>query len=161
MTTHRYTPAGRGSSVMSTPIQRFIISGSTKNSQTVSGLASIEIVRSPIAVSVVASMLPSLLLLGFAFEGFEPRIPEALEELLELREALGPYAVQASRAVPSLAHEPRLLEDVQVLGDRGARHVEVRRDLAGTHLLVADEGENLPPPRSGDRLQRSLHGPFM
>jgi hypothetical protein len=42
--------------------------------------------------------------------GFQPPIPEALEELLELREALGPHAVQAS-LVPSLAHEPRLLEN--------------------------------------------------
>src|SRR5262245_18520893 len=98
-------PSGRGSTATSTPIQLFIFSGSTKNSQTVSGLASIEIVRSTIAVSVVASMLFPLLLLGFAFEGFQARIPEALEELLELRKALGPHAVQASRAVPSLAHD--------------------------------------------------------
>src|SRR5262245_16657210 len=158
MTTQRYTPSGRGSTVASTPIQRFIFSGSTKNSHTVSGLASIEIVRSTTAVSVVASMFPSLLLLGFAFEGFQPRRPEALEELAELLEALRPHAVQASRAVPSLAHEPRLLEDVQMLGDRRARHVEMGRDLARAQLAVADEGENLTPPRSGDRLQRSLHG---
>jgi hypothetical protein len=76
-----------------------------------------------------------------------------LEELAELLEALGPHAVQASRAVPSLAHEPRLLEDVQMLGDRRARHVEMGGDLARAQLTVADERENLPPPRSGDRLQ--------
>src|SRR6478735_3594115 len=143
------------------PFQRMSFSGSTKNSQTVSGLAAIEIVRSTTAVSVVASMLPPLLLLCFAFEGFQARIPEALEELPELLEALGPHAVQASRAVPSLAHEPRLLEDVQMLGDRRARYVEVRRDLACAQLAVPDKRKNLPPPRSGDRLQCSLHTSYV
>src|SRR5262245_32733795 len=112
------------------------------------------IVRSKIAVSVIASMLPSLLLLCFAFEGLQTRLPEAFEELAELLEAFGPHAVQASRAVPSLAHEPRLLEDVQMLGDRRARDVEMGRDLACAQLAVGDESENLPPPGSGDRLQR-------
>src|SRR5580765_4928480 len=143
------------------PFQRMSFSGSTKNSQTVSGLAAIEIVRSTTAVSVVASMLPSLLLLCFAFEGFQARVPEALEELAELLEALGPHAVQASRAVSSLAHEPRLLEDVQMLGDGRARDVEVRGDLARTQFAVADEGQDLPPPRCGDRLQCSLHGSYV
>ena len=44
-----------------------------------------------------------------------------------------------------------------MLGDRRARHVEVRCDLACAQLAVPDKRENLPPPRSGDRLQRSLH----
>ena len=104
-------------------------------------------------------MLPSLLLLGFAFEGFQPRIPEALEELLELREALGPHAVQASRAVPSLAHEPRLLEDDSDAGRPPGRETSKCDAISPALIsLVADERENLPPPRCGDRLQRSLHG---
>src|SRR6266480_3358862 len=120
ITSHQNIPPGCGSSFALVPFHCLSFSGSTKNSQTVSGLASIEIVRSTMAVSVVASMLPSLLLLCFAFEGFQAQIPEALEELAELLDALGPHAVQASRAVPSLAHEPRLLENVQMLGDRRA-----------------------------------------
>ena len=80
-----------------------------------------------------------------------------LEELLELREPFGTHAVQAPRAVSSLAHEPRLLEDVQVLGDRRARHVEVRRDLACAELACPDEGENLPSSRRGDCLQCGFH----
>jgi hypothetical protein len=80
-----------------------------------------------------------------------------LEELLELREPFGTHAVQASRAVSSLAHEPRLLEDVQVLRDRRARDVEVRRDLARAELARPDERENLPSSRRSDRLQCGLH----
>src|SRR5207244_5487862 len=97
------------------PFQRVSFSGSTKNSQTVSGLAAIEIVRSIEVVSVVASMLLSLLLLCFAFECIESHVPEPLQELLELREPFRACPVQAPRAVPSLAHEPRLLQDVQLL----------------------------------------------
>src|SRR6266568_4516628 len=140
------------------PFQRMSLSGSTKNSHTVSGLAAIEIVRSIEVVSVVASMLLPLLLLRFAFECFEPHVPELLEEVLELGEPFGTYAVQASGAVASLAHEPRLLQDVQVLGDRRPRDVEVRCDLAGAQLVVADEPEDLAPPGRGDCFQRGLHG---
>ena len=60
-----------------------------------------------------------------------------------LGEPFGTCAVQPSCAVPALVHEPRLLEDVQVLGDRGPRDVEVGRDLAGAELVVSDEGEDL------------------
>src|SRR5439155_22434570 len=139
------------------PFQRTSLSGSTKNSQTVSGLAAIEIVRSIEVVSVVASMLLSLLLLRFAFEYFESHVPELLEELLELGEPLRAYPVQASRAVASLAHEPRLLQDIQVLRDRGPRDVEMRCDLARAQLPVTDEREDLTTPRCGDCLQRGLH----
>src|SRR5512133_4282567 len=103
------------------PIQRMSFCGSTKNSQTVSGLASIAIVRSYTAVSVAASMLLLLLLLCFAFECLEPDVPEALQEVLELDEPLRSRPVETPGAVASLAHEPRLLQDVQVLGDRRPR----------------------------------------
>src|SRR3989442_1877192 len=139
------------------PFQRVSFSGSMKNSQTVSGLAAIEIVRSTEIVSVVASMLLSLLLFRFAFQCLEPDVPELLQEVLELGEPFGTCSVQAPRAVPSLAHEPRLLQNVQVLGDRGPRDVEVRCDLPGAELVVADERENLPPPGRGDCLECGLH----
>src|SRR5438132_13406181 len=99
------------------PFQRVSFSGSTKNSQTVSGLAAIEIVRSTEIVSVVASMLLSLLLFRFAFQSLEPDVPELLEEVLELCEPFGTCPIQASRAVASLAHAPSLLPAVQVLGN--------------------------------------------
>src|SRR6185437_8731176 len=102
-------------------------------------------------------MLRPLLAFCFALQRLEPLVPELLEERLDLDEALAPRAVEPARAVSPLAHEPDLLQDVQVLRDRRARHVEVRRDLAGGELAVADERQDLTPPRRRDRLQRGLH----
>src|SRR5947208_17192056 len=123
-------PPGVGSRSAFIPFQRVSFSGSTKNSQTVSGLAAIEIVRSSVVVSVVVSMLLPLLLLCLAFECFQPHVPELFEELLELGEPFRTCPVQAPRAVPSLAHEPRLLQHVQMLRDRRSCDVEVGRDLS-------------------------------
>src|SRR5262245_1844449 len=150
-------PPGCGSTSAPMPIQRMTFRGSTKNSQTVSGFASIEIVRSYTVVSVTASMLLALLLFCLAFECLEPDVPEALEEVSELDEPFGTCAVEASGAVASFAHEPRLLQDVQVLGDRRPRDLEVRRDLAGAELAVADEAQNRAPSRLGDGFERGLH----
>src|SRR5919202_5223621 len=106
-------------------------------------------------------MLASLLLLRFAFERVEPDVPELLEKLLEIREPFRPCAVQAARTVASLAHEPRLLQDVQVLGDRRPRDVEVRRDLAGGELVVPYERQDPPPRLRGDGFERGLHGGYL
>src|SRR5437763_13466829 len=103
-------------------------------------------------------MLLLLLLLRFAFECVQARAPELLEEVPELAEPFGTGAVQTPGAVASLAHEPRLLQDVQVLGDRRPRNVEVRRDLAGAELAVTDERQDPAPSRRCDRLQCGLHG---
>src|ERR671935_2561791 len=150
-------PPGCGSRSMLNPIQRVAFCGSTKNSQTVSGDAAIASVRSTTVASVVASMLLPLLLFRFAFECLEPGVPEAFEEVLEPREPFSPGSVQASRAVASLVHEPRLLQDVQMLGDRRPRDVEVGCDLAGSELAVADEREDLPSPWGGNCFERGLH----
>src|SRR5262245_53946361 len=107
-------PPECGSKSMSIPIQRFAFSGSTRKSQTVSGLASIVSVRSYATVSVAAFILLSLLLLRFAFECVEPGVPEPLEELPELQQPFGPCPIQPACAVASLVHEPRLLQDVQM-----------------------------------------------
>src|SRR5512133_4132179 len=106
-------------------------------------------------------MLLLLLLLCFAFECLEPDVPEALQEVLELDEPLRSRPVETPGAVASLAHEPRLLQDVQVLRDRRPGHVEVRRDLPGAELAVTDEREDLTSPRCGDRFQRGLHGDYL
>src|SRR5205085_4202787 len=106
-------------------------------------------------------MLLLLLLLRFAFECVQARAPELLEEVPELAEPFGTGAVQAPGAVASLAHESRLLQDVQVLGDRRSRDVEVRRDLAGAELVVADEREDPAPPRLGNRFQCGLHEQYL
>src|SRR5262245_8273328 len=102
-------------------------------------------------------MLAFLLLLCLALERVESNVPEGLEKVLDLDETFGTRPIQASSAVASLAHEPRLLQDAQMLGDRGARHVELGGDLAGAELLVTDEGQDRSPPRFGDRFQCGLH----
>src|SRR5207248_6701106 len=127
-------------------------SGSTRNCQTVSGLAAIAISRSTEVVSVVASMRLCLLSFRLGLEGVEALVPELLQERLQLREPLGSRPVEALRAVASLAHEARLLQDGQVLRDRRPRHVEVPGDLARGELAVADKREDLAPRRRRDRL---------
>src|SRR5881275_947567 len=102
-------------------------------------------------------MLLALLLFCFAFECLEPGVPEPFEEVAELGEPLGTCPVEASGAVAPLAHEPRLLEDVQVLRDRRPRDVEVRRDLAGAELTVADEAQDRAPSRLRDGFECGLH----
>src|SRR5207247_6424908 len=128
-----------------------------RNSQIVSGLAAIAISRSRETFSAVLSMLLPLLSLRFAFERLEPVAPELVEERLQLDEPFGTRAVQAPGAVASLAHEPRLLQHAQMLGDRRPRQVEVRRDRARGQLFVRDETKNRAPVRRGDRFQGGLH----
>src|SRR5512132_1754065 len=106
-------------------------------------------------------MLLLLLLLCFAFECPEPDVPEALQEVPELDQALRSRPVEAPGAVASLAHEPRLLQDVQMLGDRRPRDLEVRRDLAGAELVLADEAQDRAPSRLGDGFQCGLHGCYL
>jgi hypothetical protein len=106
-------------------------------------------------------MLLSLLLFCFGFKCVEPDVPELLEEVLELGKPFGTCSVEAPRTVASLAHEPRLLQNVQVLGDRRPRDVEVGCDLPGAELVVAHERENLPPPGRGNCFQCGFHGPYV
>src|SRR3989442_11905570 len=152
----RYPPPGRGSNDAVMPIQRVAFIGSTRNCQTVSGLAAIVTSRSTV-VSVVASMFRPLLSFCLAFECFEPFVPELLEVRLELGESLRSRPVEALGAVASLAHQPSLLQDIQMLRDRRPGHVEVRRDLTRGELPVANEREDPAPVGRCDRLQCGLH----
>src|SRR5262249_36017917 len=132
-------------------------SGSVRSSHTVSGLAAISICRSTIVLSVVASTLAALLSFGLAPQRLKPLVPESLEELPQLGEPFAARLVQAPGAVPPFVHETRPLQNGEVLRDRGAGDVEVRRDLAGRELPVADQHEDLSPPRLGNRLECCLH----
>src|SRR6476620_2301768 len=156
ITSTRYPPPGRGSSHARLPNQLASLSGSTRNSHTVSGLASIASSRST-ALSVVVSIFLPLLPFGLALERDEAFVPEFLQKLLQLGEPFRAGAIEPFRPVASLAHEPRLLEDAQMLRDRRPRHVEMRSDLAGGELAVADEGQDLAAPRTGDRFERCFH----
>src|SRR3954453_12413335 len=157
MTSTRYCPPWRRSKCAACPIQRVASCSSVRSSHTVSGLASIASSRSTDTVSVVASTLASLLSFGLAPERVEPFVPEAVEELLQLREAFRARLVQAPGAVAPLTHESRLLQDGQVLRDRRPCDVEVRSDLTRRQLVVADERQDPPPSRLCDRLQRRFH----
>src|SRR6266699_7224638 len=105
MTSIRYAPPGRGSNDAVMPHHAVVLSGSTRNSQTVSGLASIAIVRST-AVSVLLAMLLPLLSFCLAFQRLQPFAPELVEEGPQLDEPLRTRAIETSRAVTSLIHEP-------------------------------------------------------
>src|SRR5688500_2598133 len=156
ITSTRYSPPGRGSSAAAWPIQRVAFSGCTRNSHTVSGLAAIWI--SPLtAVSVLASILLPFLEFGLSLERLEPLVPELLEELPDRLEALRAGPVKAPRAVAPLIHEPRLLQDGQVLRHGRPGHVEVRRDLARGELAVTDERQDLAAVRRCNRLQGGFH----
>src|SRR5262245_36694596 len=156
MTSIRYVPPGCGSDSIVWPIQRTAFAGSTRSSQTVSGLAAMASSRSTFTCSTgtcsaVAFMLSLLLSFRLLLERLQARVPEPVEERLQLGEPLGARAVQAPRAVASLAHEPRLLQHSEVLGDRRSRQLEVRRDLAGGKLRRRDEAQDRAAVRRGDR----------
>src|SRR5262245_34539571 len=99
----RYSPPGRGSSDADSPIHRVALSGSTRNSQTVSGRAAIPISRRT-AVSVLASILLPSLEFGLTPERLEPLVPELLEKLPDRLETLRTCPVEAPRAVAPLVH---------------------------------------------------------
>src|SRR5439155_5474958 len=132
------------------PIHRSAFSGSTSSSHTVSGLAAITSVRSTITVSVAFATLPLLLSFCLSLQRLELRVPERVEERLQLREPLRACAVQAPGAVPSFVHQTRLLEHTEVLGDRRSRDLELRGDLARRQLVLAYELEDLPAAGLGD-----------
>src|SRR5579864_2237699 len=107
--------------------------------------------------SAVASTLASLLSLGLAAQRLEPIVPESLEERLQLLEPLWPRPVEPPRAVPSLAHKSRLLENTEMLRDGRPGDLEPRSDLPRGELAVAHEQEDLPPAWFRDRLDCCVH----
>src|ERR687885_2889213 len=99
MTSTRYSPPGRASNDAVCPIQRVAFSGSTRNSHTVSGLASISSSRWTARVSAVLSMLLPLLSFGLALEHVEAVAPEVVEERLQLGQPLRARPVEPPRSV--------------------------------------------------------------
>src|SRR5438046_6958862 len=106
ITSTRYFPPGRGSSHAWLPNQRASFSGSTRNSQTVSGLASIASSRSTVVSVVVSTLL--LLLFCLALECAEALVPELLQELLQLGEPFRAGPVEPPCAVRSEEHTSEL-----------------------------------------------------
>src|SRR5438132_2985397 len=111
ITPTRYSPPGRGSNDALCPIQRVALSSSTRNDQTVSGLASIAISRTTDAVLVALSMLPLLLSFGLLPEHLETIAPEVVQERLQVGESGRVRSVGPFGPVAPLAHESGLLQD--------------------------------------------------
>src|SRR5437879_11172750 len=111
ITPTRYSPPGRASNEAVSPIQRVALSGSTRDDQTVSGLAAIATSRTTDAVLVALSMLPLLLSLGLSPEHLEAIAPEVVQERLQVGEPVRMCPVETFGPVAPLAHESGLLQD--------------------------------------------------
>ena len=75
--------------------------------------------------------------------------PQLGEERLERLEALRAHHVEPAATLRADGDEPRVLEHVQVLGDRLLGDVEVLGDLVDRAWAVAHEQQHRPPPRLG------------
>jgi hypothetical protein len=103
------------------------------------------------------SFLP-LFSLCFKPQGLEPLVPELLEEVAQITEALRAGPVEPAGTVAAFAQERRLAQHTQVLRDRRPRDVgEVRGDCSGRKLVVAHEPKDLAPAWLGDGLEGILH----
>src|SRR4051812_13624484 len=152
-----YSPPDTGSSTASVPIQRTILAGSVRNSNTVDGAASIVISRWTTSVSSAACRTARLLGFDLALELLQAIAPEVVEERAQLDQPLGADAVDPASTVTSLAHQPSAVQDAEVLRDRLPRDVEARGDPPGGHLLVVHQSQDLPSSRLDYRLKCCLH----
>src|SRR4051794_40622697 len=82
------------------------------------------------------------------------------EEGVQVREALGPDAVEPARAGAALADQAGLAQHLEVLGDRGLGDVEPRGDLAGAQLAGAQHPQDLAALGLGEGLE-DLHRAYL
>src|SRR5438105_1323671 len=150
----RYMPPGRGSSVACCPFHCEYWVESVKNWNTVCGLAATRTSRS-ITSTGTAAFPPGIgLLRGFgdAFEVAKGGVPEAVEIRAELLKSLGAGSIIPPSAIAPLGQQPCILEHCQMLRDSGAADVKVARDVAGRDLAPAHQPQDVPPAGIGDRL---------
>jgi hypothetical protein len=95
--------------------------------------------------------------LGGELQPPEPVGPESIEELTQVGEALGARAVEAARSIAALAEQTGGAQHRDVLGDRGACHLEAGGNLTGAQLSVAHEGEDLAAAGLGNRAGDFVH----
>src|SRR6185295_8983972 len=112
---------------------------------------------SPVSGRRTCATPAPLLALGLILQRGQPLRPHLLDEGSNLVDALGPEAVDPLGAVAAFGHEAGLLQHGQVLADRGARDLEMRGDLAGGHLALSDEAQDLTAAWFGDRLEGGFH----
>jgi hypothetical protein len=92
------------------------------------------------------------------FESVEvrcPKLPVRGQPVVELREWLGPDAIEAALRIRACFHEARVLEDAKVLGHSRLAEAEAVDELPDRLFAVAQEVEDLKPPRLGQDLQGS------
>jgi hypothetical protein len=77
-------------------------------------------------------------------EPLEARRPELRQERLERLEALRPHDVEAALGLRPDRDEPRVLEHLQMLRDRGPAHRELARELADRARSLAEALEDRP-----------------
>src|SRR5215831_15901762 len=86
----------------------------------------------------------SPLALGRRLERGEGLVPERVEVVAELAHAVGIDPVEPPRAVSTLRDEPGLLQDAQVLRDRGPADRQLVGDLADRAGARAELLEDRP-----------------
>src|SRR4051812_7989799 len=103
-------PPTRRSTAASAHIQRVILSGSVKNSNTVSRLAWTWISLTIGSVSVCVLIASPLFAFCLVAQCRQPVVPEVVQEPAQVGEARGSRPVQPACAVAALLHQPRLAE---------------------------------------------------
>jgi hypothetical protein len=91
--------------------------------------------------------------LGLDLESLQCVRPHVGEERPQLGHPFGSGPIETARPISPFHDETGLLENGQVLTDGRASHGEVRRDLAGGHLVEGHEPEDGAPVRLGDGAQ--------
>src|SRR6187200_2706121 len=153
-------PPGCGSRLAPRPFHSTILSGSVKNSNTVSGRAAILTSRSTTVATSgwsTATSPPSLLVLRGDLQALEPVAPERFQERPQVFEAFASDAVETLGALAPLAHEPRTLQDREVFGHRRPRDRELGGDLPCRALSVGHELEDAAAVRLRDCAKGVFH----
>jgi hypothetical protein len=91
------------------------------------------------------------------FESVEVRRPEPAvrrQPVVELRKWLRPDPVKPALCIDAGFHQPRVLEDAEVLGDAGLADLKAIHDLADRPLAVSEQIEDRQPSRLGQDLER-------
>ena len=90
---------------------------------------------------------------GGALEVAEGLGPEGVEVVAHGGDPVRVEGVDPPRALRAVAHEPRLLEHLEVLGDGGAGDGQLSRQLADRPRPHRDPLEDLPPRGVGQGRQ--------
>jgi hypothetical protein len=120
------------------PFHCTILAGSVKKAKTVSGRALILTSLTTASPLLATNVLPPLLHFGRSGQAFETAGPELIEKITQLGQTFGPGLVKPAGALAAFIHQPRRLEDLEVLRDRWPGDVEVGGDFPGRQLTVSN-----------------------